>query len=242
MTLLKNIVFVHVPKAGGSSVRNFIARQVDRADIFPESELHHFPRYERLETRSPQLFMSHLGFEFVRAAQADSLVLMRHPIERLLSLYSYSQHPGGNVPVISPAITSGKSVLDFFTSDHPAIRMNIDNAQTWQIASGYSARHRELRLKNGATMERITAQAIRNLEDFKVVGTLEEMTSFYHAVAAYFGNAAAEIPDGVQNRSQKRVLWEDLSAPEKAAIERCVSDEWAVYDAARSLSAARSSA
>ncbi|WP_372886610.1 sulfotransferase family 2 domain-containing protein [Shimia sp.] len=237
MTLSKNIVFVHVPKAGGSSVRSFIARQVNRDDIFPETELHHFPRYERLEPRAPMLFMSHLGFEFVRAAQADCFVLMRHPIERLLSLYSYSQHPGGNVPVISPQISSGKTVLEFFNSDHPAIRMNIDNAQTWQIASGYSARHRELRLKNGATMDRISAQAIRNLGEFQVVGTLEDMPGFYRSVAAYFGNHDADLPDRVQNKSQKRVLWKELSEAEKTAIERCVSDEWALYDAARSLSA-----
>lgn len=233
MSLQKNIVFVHIPKAGGTSVRKFISAQVDESDIYPQPQLHHFPRFQDIDVAKPSLFLSHLGYDFVRAAEADAFVLMRHPIERLLSLYSYARHPGDNVPIITPELVGGMSLTDFFTSTIPAVRMNIDNAQTWQIASGYAARHRQLRLNNGATIERILIQAKRNLDKSAVVGTLENMAGFYAGIANYFGREDAGIPEKAANVSEKRVVWNDLSDAEKALVDSCVAHEWEVYDHAK---------
>jgi hypothetical protein len=239
MKLSKNIVFVHIPKAGGSSVRNFIKSQVDKEYIFPEASLHHFPRYENLHVEGPKLFMSHLGFDFVKAANADAFVLMRHPVERLLSLYSYAVHPGGNVPIIDPELVKDLTLDEFFMTSRPAIRMNIDNAQLWQLASGYSSRHRELRIANGATMERLIQQAKANLECSTVVGTLENMPDFYKAIGQYFGKNDLAPQASVSNISEKRVRWTDLSADQKIMVEACVSCEWQVYDHAKALAAAK---
>lgn len=237
MSLSKNVVFVHIPKAGGTSVRNFIKSQVSSEDIFPEDSLHHFPRYEKLNILRPMLFMSHLGFDFVSGAEGDALVLMRHPIERLLSLYSYATHPGENTPIIDPAIVAGMSFEEFFTTSEEAVRMNVDNAQTWQLASGYSARHRQLRIANGVTVERLIKQAKGNLDRSAVVGTLEEMPNFYHAVGRYFGNATTEPPRHASNISEKRVQWSDLSKEQKSLVDSCVTNEWPVYDHAKLLAA-----
>ena len=238
MSLSKNVVFVHIPKAGGTSVRNFIKAQVAKEDIFPEVSLHHFPRYENLDVSRPMLFMSHLGFDFVRAAQGDALVLMRHPIERVLSLYSYAIHPGKNVPIIDPKLVSGMTFEEFFTTSNKSVRMNVENAQVWQIASGYSFRHRELRIANGVTMERLIVQAKGNLDRSVVVGTLEEMPNFYRAIAHYFGNENSKFPQHISNVSEKRIHWSDLSKEQKSLVETCVADEWPVYDHARALAAA----
>ena len=239
MKLSKNIVLVHIPKAGGTSARNLIRSQVAEECIFPEASLHHFPRYENLHVNGPTLFMSHLGFDFVKAADADAFVLMRHPIDRVLSLYSYAVHPGENVPIISPKIVKGLTLDEFFMNSSEAIRMNIDNAQLWQLASGYSARHRELRIANGATVERLILQAISNLERSSVVGTLEDMPEFYTAIGRYFGKNDLAPPPSAANISEKRVRWTDLSTDQKLMVEACVSYEWQVYDHARALAAVR---
>lgn len=241
MKLSKNVVFVHVPKAGGTSVRNFIKSQVAEECIFPEERLHHFPRYDKLDVEGPTLFMSHFGFDFVKAADADAFVLMRHPVERVLSLYSYAVHPAGNVPIINPKLVTGMTLDEFLTSSTEAIRMNIDDAQVWQLASGYSARHRELRIANGATMERLILQAKANLDRSAVVGTLEDMPGFYRAICRYFGKSDAVPPRSASNISEKRVRWADLSADQKSMVEACVSHEWPVYDHAKALGAARKS-
>lgn len=235
MGLRKNIVFIHIPKAGGTSVRSFIAKHVDKQDIFPEDQLHHFPRFENLDVAKPMLFMSHLGYDFARSADADAFVLLRHPIERLLSLYSYAINPGKNVPIISPDLVKGMSLTDFFRSQQPEIRMNIDNTQSWQIASGYSARHRTLRIDNGATMERIIAQAKRNLDDAAIVGTLENINDFYSGVSMYFSGKFSKGLQKIQNASKNRVMWHDLSKKEKGLVESHAAEEWAVYCYAKAI-------
>ena len=233
MTLIRNIAFVHIPKAGGTSVRGFIAGHVDPLDIFPEGRLHHFPRFDSLAVERPMLFMSHLGFDFVRRAQADAFVLMRHPVERLLSLYSYAMHPGKNVPIIGKHVVEGMTLADFLTSDRPEITMNTDNAQVWQIASGYSDRHRKLRLGNGATMERITKQALKNLDDCAVLGVLEDIDAFYGRISAYFVEDKPREGPGQRNASEKRLRWADLTPAEKVLLESRVTEEWVLYERAK---------
>ena len=173
----------------------------------------------------------------MKAADADAFVLMRHPVERVLSLYSYAVHPAGNVPIINPKLVKGLTLDEFFMSSIDAIRMNIDDAQVWQLASGYSARHRELRVANGATMERLILQAKANLDRSSVVGTLEDMTGFYKAIGRYFGTEHVAPPRSAANISEKRVRWTDLSADQKSMVEACVSHEWPVYDHAKALAA-----
>lgn len=232
--LKKNVVFVHIPKAGGTSIRSFIGKQVDSKYIFPEKNLHQFPRYENLETNGPMLFMSHLSYDFVNDANADAFVLLRHPIERLLSLYSYVMFPGNNVPLIGARYIKPMSLTEFLSSERPEIRMNVDNAQIWQIASGYSARHRELRLKNGATLQRIAHQAKKNLEKAAVVGVLENVGHFYEGIMNYFGTEASSVvkPER-KNVSLRRLLWDELSDSEKKLVEGCVTEEWGLYEKAQ---------
>lgn len=233
MKLDKNLVFVHIPKAGGTSLRRFISGNVGDDYVFPEAELHNFPRFDSLETKHPMLFMSHLGYDFVSSADADAFVMVRNPIERLLSLYSYAVYPGKNVPLISPNLVEGMSLTEFLQSQEPAIRMNVDNAQTWQIASGYSARHRILRLQNGATLQSIGEHALKNLEDAAVVGVLDDIDSFFEKIAKYFGKTGPIETQETRNISQKRVQWADLSSAEKALLESCITEEWAIYDRAK---------
>ncbi len=234
MKLKKNVVFVHIPKAGGTSIRSFMGSQVDSKNIFDEKDLHHFPRFENLKIQRPMLFMSHLGFDFVKDAQADAFVLLRHPIERLLSLYSYVMFPGNNIPLIGSRYIEPMSLSEFFSSDRPEIRMNIDNAQIWQVASGYSARHRELRLKNGATLDRIAYQAAKNLDEAVVFGVLENLEGFYQGIVDYFGTQTSrKINPEKKNISQHRVQWDELNASEKKLVENCVTNEWDLYEKAK---------
>ncbi len=139
--LERNFVFLHIPKAGGSSTRDFFKGVFPARCMYPEPRLSHFPLYSDLNVAAPRLFMSHLGYRFAREAEAISATLMRHPVERLLSLYSYSVDPGKNRQLIG-GLPPGMSLLDFLNSDRPQVQMNVDNAQCWQLGCGYSVQER----------------------------------------------------------------------------------------------------
>ena len=233
-SLDRNVVFMHIPKAGGSTVRSFIADHVDADQVFPQDQLHHFPSYESLKTRRTMLFMSHLGYHFVRDGNADPITLLRHPVERLLSLYSYTRNPGKFIPVIDPSFAKGKTLTQFFQSEEPQIAMNVRDAMTWQLASGYHAPHRNLVRARGIEDSDVQQRAIRTLRRCVVVGVLEDLPRFYDAVDEFFGKKAPR-PSKVVNASRDRIRWADLTAEEKAAVEDNVQMDWVTYDKAKAL-------
>ena len=233
-SLDRNVVFLHIPKAGGSTVRSFIADHVDADRVFPQDQLHHFPSYESLKTRRTMLFMSHLGYHFVRDGNADPITLLRHPVERLLSLYSYTRNPGKFTPVINPSYAKGKTLVEFFRSEEPAVYMNVRDAMTWQLASGYHAPHRKAIQSRGIEGSDVQQRAIRTLRRCVVVGVLEDLPRFYDAVDDFFGKTAPR-PSKVVNASSDRIRWTDLNAEEKAAVEENVRMDWVTYDKAKAL-------
>ena len=226
----RHFVFLHIPKAGGSSLRHFFRSLVGERNVYPEPRLHGNPSWESLNVQTPRAFLGHLGFDFAEAANARKATLLRHPVERILSLYSYSMKPGKH-----PAPIGGigqMSLQAFLTSDYPGITMNIDNAQTWQIAWGFTERERSTYL---ATQEGdVFTRAERNLRQIELVGTLEQLDDFQAKALDFFsGSGSKSIP--TRNQSLERVHYTDISSSEKQLIDRLVEKDLALYDLASRL-------
>ena len=65
--------------------------------------------------------------------------------------------------------------------------MNVRDAMTWQLASGYHAPHRNLVRARGIEDSDVQQRAIRTLRRCVVVGVLEDLPRFYDAVDEFFG-------------------------------------------------------
>lgn len=228
---------MHIPKSGGSSIRRYIKSHFDTREIFPELKLHHFPEFGSLQVVKERIFLGHLGKKFVNASGAASVTVLRHPVERLLSLYSYFLNPGNGMPLIDINRVGYMGIEEFFSTDRPEILMNVDNAQVWQVGYGYSPGERMEFLQNEERPYHIGSAAVKALVDCAVVGTVESLDYFFDRFDDFMGvtpkkSAREKIR---MNKSVERIRWSDLNKMQKALVESRCELEWSIYELAKNL-------
>ena len=195
-----------------------VARQLVEAPLFS----YNFP-----ELRGHFVFLGHLGYKFATDADASKATLLRHPVDRLLSLYSYSMNPGKH-----PAPIGGLSPMtlsNFLTSEYPGISMNVNNAQVWQLAWGFTEAERIA--FSAANHEDELVVASRNLASMDMVGTLENLSKFREQVLDQYPSRKNPKIARI-NESVDQLKYSDLSQSEKDLISRLVEKDLALYDQA----------
>ena len=227
----KDFVFLHIPKAGGSSLRRFFSDLFGQSSVFPEPKLKTGELSSFLNRGRPSVYMSHIDYVQLSDTPMYKATMLRHPVERLLSVYSYSINSGKQPPLIG-GIDPKMSLLEFLGSERPGIRMNIKNSQTWQLGYGYHTKERKAYRAQGGTDILRTAKS--NLESIDFVGVLEQSDQFREKILSAFGVPGDQTPP-VINRSVARLKYSDLSAPEKKAVETCVRKDVELYDFACKL-------
>ena len=225
--LERNFVFMHIPKAGGSSTRKFFKQVFPARYMYPEPRLGNFPDYTSLSAKPPQLFMRHLGFRFASEADAIKATLMRHPVERLLSLYSYTVNPGKTRP-LSGGVPARLSLLEFLNYDLPQVHMNVNNAQCWQLGYGYSVPER--REFSRRVDDNILSVALVNLEQIEHLGVIEKFEQFQEQVFDCYGGQRSARVQRI-NVTTQRLQYSQLSVWEKKAVDACVNLDLQLYEA-----------
>lgn len=229
----RNLVFIHIPKAAGSSVRKLFGEIFSENQIFPDHQLHNFPKYREVARTIPTVYRGHLGYKFATDANAISATVLRNPVERILSVYSYSVNPGRGLPLIGN-VPGDISLLDFLQSDRLEIRMNLDESQTWQIGYGYGNKERqEFRT---ICHEDIIERAISNLYKIDFLGLAENLDAFRWSVMSTFGiDNNHKTAKTVVNKSVNRIKYGDLTPNEKLGIEKLIVRDRVLYETAKEI-------
>ncbi|MDO6965804.1 sulfotransferase family 2 domain-containing protein [Rhizobium alvei] len=235
--ITENFVFVHVPKAGGTSITETLFELVDESQWYPREKLFGYPLFREVPPADePNLYISHFGYNFFRGSGGNCMTVLRDPVERILSLYSYWKNPGGRMAPGDP-IPPDMTLEQFIESDRPDIRMNIDNAQTWQLAFSLDVATRE-RLAGIYPVELLSiAQA--NVKSCVVAGVIERPWQFLLQLADFFGKQVPDFKLINANRSVERVSATEVDG---ATIEKIKTMTWIdqkLYDYTAALSQKR---
>lgn len=165
------ILYLHIPKAGGTTLGEFIYNQCQNGDqvedglikngvffmgegFFRESETAFSPHIQNsLRRQDLRAVMGHFAFglhEYIEKP-FQYLTILRHPVKRVISLFHYLE-------------LEGKMSLEDFANSPPY--REIDNDQTRRIAG--------INPEIGKVTEKNLEKAKANLrEHFAVVGTTE---------------------------------------------------------------------
>ncbi len=130
------------------------------------------------------------GFVTASRLKCDIVTVLRHPVDRYLSVYYFWRqlYESGVERSLNTEL-AWKFSLDEFVKirDQPNLIEEFENRATCQIAYGSGLAQRRQMRQDGLTNDEIFATAVRNLETFTAVGIQEDMTRFADVIATTYG-------------------------------------------------------
>jgi len=94
----RQVVFLHVPKTGGTSLRNGISRLFDPTELFfiynRQEQFHSIDKLKSLTSEQKAkylVYMGHMPFnaELLAEIEPHYVTMLRHPVERVISYYHH---------------------------------------------------------------------------------------------------------------------------------------------------------
>ena len=212
------IIFLHIPKAGGSTISRILEQQYSSAETLTLddrqrqiAQLKTLPAAQRGHYR---LIQGHLFFGLHRFISRAStyITFLRRPVERVLSFYHYARSTSDHY--LYPLVTTER--LDLKTLLAREVTLELRNEQT-RLLAGDDWEDPQ-RVVTRAALE----QAQANLRThFRVVGLLEEFDASLVLLQRAFGwhspfyvreNVTKEKPDDTSVNAETRRLVEDANS------------------------------
>lgn len=163
-----NLIFLHIPKAAGSTLHPVLERHYNKRTYqtisLPE-QLEAFKHLPETERHRICLLKGHMpfGMHSYLAGHSRYITLLRHPVERIVSHYYYDKRNPDHY--LYPHIARGMSLLDFASA---GLSGELHNGQV-RLLSGH-----DQDIPCGECTRDLLDTAKRNIEDsFAVVGLTE---------------------------------------------------------------------
>jgi Galactose-3-O-sulfotransferase len=179
------LIFIHIAKAGGSTLNKIARRQYRRGEFF---SVYNWERQQELlrtmpsrEVRSIRILFGHMEFGWHSLLPQKTVysTMLREPVSRVISDYYYINQVKSNT-LHAVVHGSGMSVEEYLRK-----RLNLDaaNGQTFQLAGAWAAR-KDARLND----DHLLKVAKRNLDNyFRVFGIQERFDESLLAMKRFFG-------------------------------------------------------
>lgn len=178
----RKIIFLHLPKVGGSSMHSLLVKNFKKSDIYPE-RLDKISEYPVEKLNSYKLFSGHYAWNSLESIVGEKhiIVLFREPKNRILSLYyfwkshTYKYLKEQNLKGFM--IAKEMDLLNFLRYDGEYSHLvlgNIDNAISFQMA-GYNYNKILQNHNRQDALQLIQKKALLNLNSVDSVGILEKM-------------------------------------------------------------------
>jgi hypothetical protein len=232
----RKLVFLHIPKTGGTSLHHHFAAHFAPEEICPE-------RFSRLDRYAPEeldryrYFSGHYNFDQLRLIPGPLFIVtvLRDPAERLLSnYYFWKRHTPAYIAknnLEGPAIARTGPLLDFLRSTHHEVQDSVNNTMVRYLAGQVNV-HADLSYRYSAGGHAIHVselevlhRAAGNLLTIDVVGFSNSLHDAYTRVALAFG--MRRVPQLVRRNTRDETLphlepavEEEITREARAEIDR----------------------
>ena len=231
--------FLHIPKTAGTAFSLHLKNQFNHQDICPAGywqELLEMPKEERVKYK---LIAGHFS-DFARAfldGDPQCIVMLRNPIDRVLSLIYYQKYLCDNSPqnfanagVLDMSRTAralfNQDIQSILMTDDPRILEGISNYQTRVLLGG--------QMEPTYQLNEVHLRAAKaNLLRYKLVGLTERMQESLDMLSFIFG--WQPIQDVAINQTPKVLERENVAPWVLERIRELNSLDMQLYDCASEL-------
>jgi len=132
----QTVIFLHVPKAAGSTLHTVFNRQYKRANVFTideEQSIEDLKQLSKTQRAQIEVLKGHMYFGLHELLPQPStyITILRDPVERVISHYYYILRNPSN-ELYNQVASTGMSLKDFVLS---GLSLEIDNGQTRLLSS-----------------------------------------------------------------------------------------------------------
>ena len=193
------LIFVHMFKAGGTSLRRVIRKQFHEAKVcllngnFAESNAWRALPQEERDTFDLVIGHQHYGHHEFLSQRASYMTMLREPVDRVLSFYFYVKRFKDHY-LYNHGFTDETALEEFVENER---FIALDNIQT-RLLNQQPVKHHPF----GSVDEEMFAVALANLERIERVGVVERMDEFLEVLRVAEGWTIPEAP--VKNRTDNR--------------------------------------
>jgi Sulfotransferase family len=214
----ETLIFLHIPKTGGTTLYKILARQYWRAQTLTfdgcSSQIERFKTLPPARRGRYRLIKGHLHFglhHFVPGA-STYITFLRNPVERVLSFYHHARSKPDHY-LYSVLATER---LDLETQLAQDVTLELFNEQTRLLAGGEWEDPRRPVTRAALTRAQANLRA-----HFRVVGILEESDASLLLLRHAFGwqmpyyvkeNVAKDKPDSASLDAETRALIQDANS------------------------------
>ena len=228
----EKLVFLHLPKTGGTTLHTQIACQFSSERIFPG-------RFPGLKTSLAEhgsdydFFSGHFNATEINLIPGPLylVTVLRDPRERLVSLYYFFRRQRADR--IAPAmrgtiecvrLAQTHDLLGFLR--HGDVAIVTDNTMARTLSGDASAAPRTV-VEGGQTVRLtgadVVSRAVANLERFNIIGFTENLDDAYRAVANDWGFPPVTSLPHINTRTEDRSYL--LKPAREQPITRAIKDE-----------------
>lgn len=168
------LIFTHIPRTGGTTLRSIISGHIKNfrfIDSFSE-----FSFINDEELNSYNFIATHCGYGiFNRISRSHKkVIILRDPIERVISHYFYLRNLEDNVSY-SSYYAKKLSIQEFIEENNPAVQISLNNTQTWHLVKDKNIFFRK-NYQNKTNSE-ILDIAIDHLKTYDFIGITNDLSS-----------------------------------------------------------------
>jgi len=243
----EKIVFLHIPKTGGTTLHHLLSVGREDGEICPERHngLHAFTAGELAGYR---VFSGHFDYPSTKLIPGRKAVvtMLRDPVARLVSLYHFQKSHRDEVierdGLRLARLAKDYSMLEFFALEEIRNHPTINNATTRMLSERVPSWRWESKRQNMEALSPTNLElALENLEEMSAFGLMEQ---YEDSVRIIFEKlclpAPAEIPRKMvldtiadEDPGLQRIEKEPLTPEVRVLLEGLVATDRKLYETAK---------